>query len=54
MGTFKLKQLKDMLEPEAAASAPCEILVFSLISDVEKKIKTVEEFTEAVCLELHD
>ena len=27
---------------------------FFLISDVEDKIKTVEEFTEAICLELDE
>ena len=43
-----------MLEPETGASAPSETLVFSLIPDVEEKIKTVEEFTEAICLELAD
>ena len=36
-----------MLEPEAAASAPIETS-FSLIADVEEKIKTVEEFTEVI------
>ena len=50
----KLKQLKDMLEPEAAASAPSETLVFSLITDVEEKILDLEEFTEAICLEVDD
>ena len=40
-----------MFEPETAASAPSETLVLSLITDVEK-IKTVEEFTEAICPEL--
>ena len=34
----KLNQLKDMLEPEAAASASSEALVVSLITDVEGKI----------------
>ena len=52
--TSKLNQLKDMFDPEAAASAPSETLVLSLISDVEEKIKTVDEFTEAICLELDD
>ena len=52
--TSKLNQLKDMFEPEAAATAPGETLVLALISDVEDKIKTVEECTEAVCLELDD
>ena len=50
----KLKQLKDMFDPEAAASARSETLVLSLITDVEEKIKTVDEFTEAICLELDD
>ena len=42
-----------MLGPEAAASAPSETLVYSLITDVEK-IKSLEECTEAICLELND
>ena len=52
--TSKLNQLKDIFDPEAAASAPSETLVLLLISDVEEKIKTVDEFTEAICLELDD
>ena len=52
--TSKLQQLKDMFEPEAAASALTETLVFSLIIDVEEKVKALEEFTEAVCLELDE
>ena len=50
----KLKQLKDMLEPEAAASAPSEALVLSLITDIEEKKLELEEFTEAKFLELDD
>ena len=48
--TSKLNQLQDMFDPEAAASAHSETLVLLLISDVEEKIKTVDEFTEAICL----
>ena len=52
--TSTLNQLKEMFDPEAAASAPSETLILSLISDVEEKIKTLDEFTEAICLELDD
>ena len=56
MGTITstLNQLKDIFDPETAASAHSETLVLSLFSDVEEKIKTVDEFTEAICLELDD
>ena len=43
-----------MFDPGAAASVPSETLVLSLISDVEEKIKAVDEFTKAICLELDD
>ena len=46
--------MKDTFDPEAAASAPSETLVLLLISDVEETIETVDEFTEAICLELDD
>ena len=52
--TSKLNQLKDMFGPEATASASSETLVLSLISDVEEKIKIVDDFREAICLELDD
>ena len=42
-----------MFDPEAIAS-PSESLVLSLISDVEEKLKTVDEFTSAICFELDD
>ena len=48
--TSKLNPLKDMFDPEVAASAPSETLVFSLIADVDEKIKTVEEFIEQYVL----
>ena len=51
--TSTLNQLKVMFDPEATAS-PSESLVLSLISDVEEKLETVDEFTEAICLELDD
>ena len=50
--TFRLNQLQDIFDQEAAASS--ETLVLSLISDVEEKIKTVEDFTEEICVELDD
>ena len=51
--TSTLNQLKEMFDPGATAS-PSESLVLSLISDVEEKLKIVDEFTEAICLELDD
>ena len=51
--TSTLNQLKEIFDPEATAS-PSESLVFSLISDVEEKLRTVDEFTSAVCFELDD
>ena len=42
--TSTLNQLKEIFDPEATAS-PSESLVLSLISDVEEKLKTVDEFT---------
>ena len=41
--TSTLNQLKEMFDPGATAS-PSESLVSSLISDVEEKLKTVDEF----------
>ena len=41
--TSTLNQLKDMFDPGATAS-PSENLVLSLISDVEERLKTVDEF----------
>ena len=52
--TSKLNRLKDTFDSEAAAFAPSETLVFSLITDVEEKILDLKEFTEAICLELDD
>ena len=51
--TFTLNQLKEMFDPGATAS-PSESLVLSLISDVEEKLKTVDEFTSEICFELDD
>ena len=51
--TSTLNQLKEMFDPEATAS-PSESLVLSLISDAEEKLKTVDEFTSAICFELDD
>ena len=51
--TSTLNQLKEMFDPEATAS-PSESLVLSLISDVEEKLKTVDEFTSEICFELDD
>ena len=48
-----LNQLKEMFNPGATAS-PSESLVLSLISDVEEKLKTVDEFTSEICFELDD
>ena len=42
-----------MFDPGATAS-PSESLVLSLISDVEEKLKTVDEFTSEICFELDD
>ena len=42
-----------MFDPEATAS-PSESLASSLISDVEEKLKTVDEFTSEICFELDD
>ena len=42
-----------MFDPEATAS-PSESLVLSLISDVEEKLTTVDEFTSEICFELDD
>ena len=55
MGTITstLNQLKEMFDPEAITS-PSESLVLSLISVVEEKLKTVDEFTSAICFELDD
>ena len=54
--TSTLNQLKGLYDPKAAAAAakPSETLVFTLITDVEEKIKTVEDFTETICLELDE
>ena len=49
--TSTLNQLKEMFDPGATVS-PSESLVLSLISDVEEKLKTVDEFTFAICFEL--
>ena len=49
--TSTLNQLKEMFDLEATAS-PSESLVLSLISDVEEKLKTVDEFTSAIWFEL--
>ena len=49
--TSTLNQLKEIFDPEAAAS-PSESLVLSLIFDVEEKLKTVDEFTSEICFEL--
>ena len=51
--TSTLNQLKEIFDPEATAS-PSESLVLSLISDVEEKLKTVDEFTSEICFELDD
>ena len=48
-----LNQLKEMFDPEATTS-PSGSLVLSLISDVEEKLKTMDEFTSAICFELDD
>ena len=37
-----------------ATASPSESLVLSLISDVEEKLKTVDEFTSAICFDLDD
>ena len=42
-----------MFDPEATASLS-ESLVLSLISDVEEKLKIVDEFTSEICFELDD
>ena len=47
--TSTLNQLKEMFDPE-----PTQSLVLTLISDVEEKLKTVDEFTSAICFELDD
>ena len=51
--TYTLNQLKEMFDPGATAS-PSESLVLSLISDVEEKLKTVDEFISEICFELDD
>ena len=51
--TSTLNQLKEMFDPEATAS-PSESLVLSLISDVEEKLKTLDEFPSEICFELDD
>ena len=51
--TSTFNQLKEIIDPEATAS-PSESLVLSLISDVEEKLKTVDEFTSEICFELDD
>ena len=54
--TSTLNQLEGLCDPKAAAVAakPSETLVFTLISDVEERLKTVDEFTSEICLELDD
>ena len=54
--TSTLNQLEGLCDPKAAAAAakPSETLVFTLISDVEERLKTVDEFTSAICFELDD
>ena len=44
--TFTLNQLEGLCNPKAAAAAakPSETLVFTLISDVEERLKTVGKF----------
>ena len=52
--TSTLNQLEGLCDPKAAAAKPSETLVFTLISDVEERLKTVDEFTSAICFELDD
>ena len=52
--TSTLNQLEGLCDPKAAATKPSETLVFTLISDVEERLKTVDEFTSAICFELDD
>ena len=54
--TSTLNQLEGLCDPKAAAVAakPSETLVFTLISDVEERLKTVDEFTSEICFELDD
>ena len=54
--TSTLNQLEGLCDPKAAAAAakPSKTLVFTLISDVEERLKTVDEFTSEICFELDD
>ena len=52
--TSNLKRLESLVEPVGAGSVASENLVFSLITDIVDKLKTIEEFTEIICLELSD
>ena len=54
--TSTLNQLEGLRDPKAAAAAakPSDTLVFTLISDVEERLKTVDEFTSEICFELDD
>ena len=52
--TSTLNQLEGLCDPKAVAAKPSETLVFTLISDVEERLKTVDEFTSEICFELDD
>ena len=54
--TSTLNQLEGLCDPKAAAAAakPSETLVFTLISDVEERLKTVDDFTSEICFKLDD
>ena len=53
--TSTLNQLEGLCDPKAAPAAkPSETLVFTLISDVEERLKTVDDFTSEMCFELDD
>ena len=52
--TSTLNQLEGLCEPKAAAAKPSETLVFTLISDVEERLKTVDDFTSEKCFELDE
>ena len=54
--TSTLNQLEGLCDPKAAAAVakPSETLVFTFISDVEERLKTVDEFTSEICFELDE
>ena len=52
--TSTLNQLEGLCDPKAAAAKPSETLVLTLISDVEERHNTVDDFTSEICFELDE